>query len=36
MIEFNSKSPLRLPVMLTQDAAKTVKDVLKQIVASIS
>ena len=36
MIEFNSKSPLRLPVMLTPDAAETVKDVLKQVVASIS
>ena len=35
MIEFNSKSPLRLPVMLTPDAAETVKDVLKQVVASI-
>ena len=36
MIEFNSKSPLRLPVMLTPDAAETMKDVLKQIMASIS
>lgn len=36
MIEFNSKSPLRLPVMLTPDAAETVKDVLKQVIASIS
>ena len=36
MIEFNSKNPLRLPVMLTPDAAETVKDVLKQVMASIS
>lgn len=36
MIEFNSKNPLRLPVILTQDAAEMVKDVLKQVIASIS